>query len=81
VSEGSLELRDSIERRLAITEAQASWAEVRPDRDYRAAAREVLSSPPPALHRPALWDGRTGQRIAAALVGGHHASPFLTMLL
>ncbi|MDQ1653277.1 MAG: hypothetical protein QOI35_2477, partial [Cryptosporangiaceae bacterium] len=34
-----------------------------------AAARDVLANPP-APHRPALWDGRAGERIAEILLAG-----------
>jgi UDP-N-acetylglucosamine 2-epimerase (non-hydrolysing) len=68
-----LTLRDSTERPITITEGTNRLVGRDPGRIV-AAAREVLAAPVPAPRRPARWDGRAGQRIAAALVDGHHAS-------
>ena len=67
-----LTLRDNTERPITITEGTNQLVGRDPDRIVRA-AREVLAAPPPAARAPALWDGKAGQRIAAALVAGHAA--------
>ena len=67
-----LTLRDSTERPITLTEGTNRLVGREPDRIIRA-AREVMAAPPPPPRRPALWDGRAGQRIAAALVEGHRA--------
>jgi UDP-N-acetylglucosamine 2-epimerase (non-hydrolysing) len=67
-----LMLRDSAERPVTITEGTNRLVGRDPGRIV-GAAREVMATPPPAPRRPALWDGRAGQRIAAALVAGHGA--------
>jgi len=61
-----LTLRDNTERPVTLTEGTNQLVGRDPDRIV-AAARAVLASPPPA-RAPALWDGRAGQRIAAALL-------------
>jgi UDP-N-acetylglucosamine 2-epimerase (non-hydrolysing) len=68
-----LTLRDSTERPITITEGTNRLVGRDPDRIV-AAAREVMAAPVPAPRRPALWDGQASQRIAAALVEGHHAA-------
>jgi UDP-N-acetylglucosamine 2-epimerase (non-hydrolysing) len=67
-----LTLRDNTERPVTLTEGTNRLVGRDPDRII-AAALEVLAAPPPAPRRPALWDGKAGQRIAAALVAGHDA--------
>ena len=61
-----LTLRDNTERPVTITEGTNQLVGRDPGRIV-AAARQVLAAPPPP-RRPALWDGRAGQRIAAALL-------------
>jgi UDP-N-acetylglucosamine 2-epimerase (non-hydrolysing) len=64
-----LTLRDSTERPVTVTEGTNQLAGRDPERIVRA-ARSVLDAPPPSpgkARRPALWDGRAGQRIAAVL--------------
>jgi UDP-N-acetylglucosamine 2-epimerase (non-hydrolysing) len=67
-----LTLRDSTERPITLTEGTNQLVGQDPDRIVKAAL-EVFATPPPRPTRPALWDGLTGQRIAAALVVGHDA--------
>jgi len=66
-----LTLRDSTERPVTVTEGTNQLVGRDPERIVKA-ARAVLEASPPALgqdqRRPALWDGRAGQRIAAVLV-------------
>jgi UDP-N-acetylglucosamine 2-epimerase (non-hydrolysing) len=62
-----LTLRDSTERPTTVTEGTNQLVGRDPDRIVKA-AREVLAAPPPRPRTPALWDGKAGQRIAAALV-------------
>jgi UDP-N-acetylglucosamine 2-epimerase (non-hydrolysing) len=61
-----LTLRDNTERPITLTEGTNQLVGRDPGRIV-AAARAVLDSPPPP-RAPALWDGRAGQRIAAALL-------------
>ena len=61
-----LTLRDNTERPITLTEGTNQLVGRDPGRIV-AAARQVLASPP-APRRPALWDGRAGQRVADALV-------------
>jgi UDP-N-acetylglucosamine 2-epimerase (non-hydrolysing) len=61
-----LTLRDNTERPITLTEGTNQLVGRDPGRVV-AAARQVLASPP-APRRPALWDGRDGQRVADALV-------------
>lgn len=61
-----LTLRDNTERPITITEGTNRLVGRDPAVITKAAA-EVLAEPPPA-RRPALWDGRAGDRIAAALL-------------
>jgi len=68
-----LTLRDSTERPITITEGTNRLVGRDPDRIV-AAALEVLAGPPPPPRTPALWDGKAGRRVAAALVAGHDAS-------
>jgi UDP-N-acetylglucosamine 2-epimerase (non-hydrolysing) len=68
-----LTLRDSTERPVTLTEGTNRLVGRDPDRIVRA-AREMMAAPSPPARRPALWDGKAGQRIAAALVAGHHAA-------
>jgi UDP-N-acetylglucosamine 2-epimerase (non-hydrolysing) len=63
-----LTLRDNTERPITISEGTNQLVGRDPDRIV-AAARQVLASPPPP-RKPALWDGRAGQRVAAALLSG-----------
>jgi UDP-N-acetylglucosamine 2-epimerase (non-hydrolysing) len=67
-----LTLRDSTERPITLTEGTNQLVGRDPDRIVKA-AHEVLAAPPPKPRKPALWDGRAGRRIAAALVAGHGA--------
>ncbi len=61
-----LTLRDNTERPVTLTEGTNQLVGRDPEQIV-AAARRVLADPPPA-RRPALWDGRAGQRIATALL-------------
>ncbi len=61
-----LTLRDNTERPITLTEGTNRLVGRDPDRIVTA-ARQVLAAPPPP-RRPALWDGRAGHRIAAALL-------------
>src|ERR1022692_1046676 len=63
-----LTLRDNTERPITLTEGTNHRVGREPDRIV-AAARQVLADPP-VPRRPALWDGRGAQRIAAAIVAG-----------
>jgi UDP-N-acetylglucosamine 2-epimerase (non-hydrolysing) len=61
-----LTLRDNTERPITLTDGTNQL--VGRDRSrIVAAARRVLEAPPPP-RRPDLWDGRAGQRVAAALL-------------
>jgi len=61
-----LTLRDNTERPITLTDGTNQL--VGRDRSrIIAAARRVLEAPPPP-RRPDLWDGRAGQRVAAALL-------------
>ena len=73
-----LTLRDNTERPVTLTEGTNQLVGRDPDQIV-AAARRVLADPPPP-QRPALWDGRAGQRIATALLadagsGGERPRP------
>ncbi len=73
-----LTLRDNTERPVTLTEGTNQLVGRDPDRIV-AAARRVLADPP-CPRRPALWDGRAGQRIATALLaddgrGGRRPRP------
>ena len=61
-----LTLRDNTERPITIT-AGTNRLVGRVPADVVAAALAVLGAPPPP-RRPALWDGRAGERIADLLV-------------
>ena len=63
-----LTLRDNTERPITLTEGTNRLVG-RDPRRIVAVARQVLRSPS-APRRPALWDGRAGQRIAATLLAG-----------
>jgi UDP-N-acetylglucosamine 2-epimerase (non-hydrolysing) len=63
---GCLTLRDTTERPITLSEGTNHLVGRDPDRIV-ATARAVLVNPP-AARRPALWDGRAGERIAAVLV-------------
>jgi UDP-N-acetylglucosamine 2-epimerase (non-hydrolysing) len=63
-----LTLRDNTERPVTLSEGTNQLVGRDPARIV-AAARRVLEAPPPA-RRPALWDGRAGRRVAAALLAG-----------
>jgi UDP-N-acetylglucosamine 2-epimerase (non-hydrolysing) len=67
-----LTLRDNTERPVTLTEGTNRLVGRDPGLIVRA-AREVMAAPPPPPRRPALWDGRAGRRIAAALLAGHRA--------
>ncbi|HEX3921232.1 MAG TPA: UDP-N-acetylglucosamine 2-epimerase (non-hydrolyzing) [Streptosporangiaceae bacterium] len=72
-----LTLRDNTERPVTVTEGTNQMVGRDPERIIKA-ARAVLDAPPPApgqaRRRPALWDGRAGQRIAAVLVAAHQGT-------
>ncbi len=61
-----LTLRESTERPVTITEGTNRLVGTDPD-VIAEAARMVLADPP-APRRPALWDGRAAERIAAGLI-------------
>ena len=63
-----LTLRDNTERPITVTEGTNQLVGRDPKRIV-AAARGVFEAPPPR-RSPALWDGRAGERIAAALLAG-----------
>ncbi len=63
-----LTLRDTTERPVTVTEGTNVLVGRDPDRIV-AAARAALADPP-APRRPALWDGRAGERIAEILIPG-----------
>jgi len=63
-----LTLRDNTERPITLTEGTNRLVGSEPQRIVTA-AREVLAAPP-RPRRPALWDGRAGERIAAQQVAG-----------
>ena len=60
-----LTLRDNTDRPITVTEGTNRVVGRDPDRIV-AAAREVIADPPPP-RAPALWDGKAGARIAAAM--------------
>jgi UDP-N-acetylglucosamine 2-epimerase (non-hydrolysing) len=61
-------LRENTERPITVTEGTNVLAGVEPE-GILTTALAVLDAPPPA-RRPALWDGRAGERIAEVLLGG-----------
>ncbi len=61
-----LTLRENTERPITVTEGTNQLVGTDPE-TILDAARAVLRQPPPP-RRPALWDGRAGQRIAGHLV-------------
>jgi UDP-N-acetylglucosamine 2-epimerase (non-hydrolysing) len=61
-------LRENTERPITVTEGTNVLAGVEPE-GIVTTALAVLDSPPPA-RRPALWDGRAGERIAEVLLSG-----------
>ena len=63
-----LTLRDNTERPITVAEGTNQVVGRDPERIV-AAARGVFEAPPPR-RSPALWDGRAGERIAAALLPG-----------
>jgi UDP-N-acetylglucosamine 2-epimerase (non-hydrolysing) len=65
-------LRDNTERPVTVTEGTNVLAGRDPDRIV-ATAHRVLDDPPPP-RRPALWDGRAGDRIAEVLLAGGTAA-------
>ncbi len=67
-----LTLRDNTERPITVTEGTNRVIGRDPDRIVEAAL-DVLRVPPPA-RRPALWDGRAGERIAEVLLTGGRAA-------
>ncbi len=60
-----LTLQDSTDRPITVTDGTNRVVGRDPDRIV-AAAREVIADPPPP-RAPALWDGKAGTRIAAAM--------------
>jgi UDP-N-acetylglucosamine 2-epimerase (non-hydrolysing) len=67
-----LTLRENTERPITVTEGTNQVVGRDPERIV-AAALDVLAVPPPA-RRPALWDGRAGQRIAEVILRGGRAA-------
>jgi UDP-N-acetylglucosamine 2-epimerase (non-hydrolysing) len=67
-----LTLRDNTERPITVVEG-TNRVIGRDPAAIVAAAEQVLADPPPA-RRPALWDGRAGERIAEVLVCGGRAT-------
>ncbi len=65
-----LTLRDTTERPITVTEGTNQIVGTDPDRIV-SAATSVLACPPYA-RRPALWDGRAGERIAEVLLTGEY---------
>lgn len=63
-----LTLRDNTERPITVEQGTNRLVGRDPAR-IAAAALEVLAAPPPP-RRPALWDGRAGERIAEVIVTG-----------
>jgi len=61
-----LTLRDNTERPITVTQGTNRVVGREPS-NITAAAWDVLQNPPPA-RRPALWDGKAGQRIAHVLL-------------
>jgi UDP-N-acetylglucosamine 2-epimerase (non-hydrolysing) len=61
-------LRENTERPITLTEGTNVLAGVEPE-GILSTALAVLDTPPPA-RRPALWDGRAGERIAEVLLNG-----------
>jgi UDP-N-acetylglucosamine 2-epimerase (non-hydrolysing) len=61
-----LTLRNSTERPITVSEGTNRIVGTDPDAIV-AAASEALASPP-ANRKPALWDGKAGERIAAVLM-------------
>jgi UDP-N-acetylglucosamine 2-epimerase (non-hydrolysing) len=61
-------LRENTERPITLTEGTNVLAGVEPE-GILSTALAVLDAPPPA-RRPALWDGRAGERIAEVLLNG-----------
>jgi UDP-N-acetylglucosamine 2-epimerase (non-hydrolysing) len=70
-----LTLRDNTERPITLTEGTNQLVGRDPERIIKTAL-SVLQAPPPR-RSPALWDGRAGQRIAAALLSGNGPSGHL----
>ncbi|KLL11937.1 MULTISPECIES: non-hydrolyzing UDP-N-acetylglucosamine 2-epimerase [Protofrankia] len=72
-----LTLRDTTERAITVTEGTNQVIGTDPERVV-AVATEVLARPP-RPRRPALWDGRAGERIVEILLagdyGGHGRRP------
>jgi UDP-N-acetylglucosamine 2-epimerase (non-hydrolysing) len=62
-----LTLRENTERPITVTEGTNQVVGVNPAAIV-SAARRVLAHPVPA-RRPALWDGRAGERVAEVIVG------------
>jgi UDP-N-acetylglucosamine 2-epimerase (non-hydrolysing) len=67
-----LTLRDNTERPITLTEGTNQLVGRDPERIVKTAL-SVLQAPPPP-RSPALWDGRAGQRTAAALLSGRGPS-------
>ncbi len=63
-----LTLRDNTERPITLTDGTNQLVGRDPERIVKTAASVLEAAPPP--RRPELWDGRAGQRIAAALLSG-----------
>jgi UDP-N-acetylglucosamine 2-epimerase (non-hydrolysing) len=66
-----LTLRDNTERPITVTEGTNRVIGRNPEQIVTA-AKDVLTDPPPT-RRPALWDGRAGERIAEVLLSGGRA--------
>ncbi len=67
-----LTLRDTTERPVTLSQGTNQLVGCDPERIF-GAARAALETPPPP-RRPALWDGRAGERVAAEIVSGGTAA-------
>jgi UDP-N-acetylglucosamine 2-epimerase (non-hydrolysing) len=67
-----LTLRDNTERPITVSEGTNRLVGTEPAAVLRAAHEALVDNV--AARRPALWDGRAGQRIAAVLLGGGTAA-------
>ena len=66
-----LTLRENTERPITVSEGTNRVIGRAPERIV-GAAKDVLTDPPPA-RKPALWDGRAGERIASVILDGGRA--------
>lgn len=64
-----LTLRESTERPITITAGTNQLVGTRPEAIVAAAARVLDGAAPAGGRTPPLWDGRAGERIAAAIAG------------